>query len=498
MKRTWWALLAALVAAACNSSGDSSEGASSPEAGSTTDPEAGAAGPGGDGSAPPDNHPVAKNLALSAVSFKNIGRYGEALRVAVKGADTGKQTSAMLVRFVDSADQPVIALDTDWDGVADAAERRFRFDTSTLGQATFTGSVVIANTFSPSSKIAKVVVSLVDETGGRSASMTQAIALQATRAEGEACDPNKVADRCPDGMGCSGSPASTCQAGVAPVISRVGYFGGAAPRMVFQGSEPDEDIDEVAIEFLDNAGNATSVNLGTEEDPAMSSGLTIDAKSGVEGTSFSVVSTPISGFEQRAPKIAAVVSDGHGHHSARVIAAASSIPVRGFGQACDWAGFDTCGADSVCSPGLPTSENKCASAAPLRASKCSTAPALDPSKGIKQAFGTTAGASLWDAPPGCVGNDATGRPESAVRLRLATPAPTLIITTALPETDFDTAVYLLPGCPASSAAALGCNDDERGTSSTLTLKNVPAGDYTIVVESVKARGGRFGVSVEVK
>jgi hypothetical protein len=503
MKRTWWALLGALVSTACSSSGDSSDAASSssPDASSSpaTDADGGASGPAGEGStAPPDNHPIAKNLALSAVSFKNVGRYGEALRVAVKGADTGKQTSAMFVRFVDSADQPVIALDTDWDGAPDAAERRFHFDTSTLGQASFIGSVVIQGVFSPSSKIAKVIVSLVDEAGGRSASMAQAITLQATRAEGEACDPNKVVDRCADGLGCGGAPSSTCLAGVAPVVSRIGYFGGNAPRMVFQGSEPDEDIDEVAIEFLDAAGNPKSVNLGTDDDPSMGSGLTLDAKLGVEGTSFSVVSTPIKGFEQQAPKIAATVSDGHGHRSTRAVAAASSMPVRGVGQVCDWAGFDACSAGNVCSPGLPTTENKCASAAPLRASRCSAGPILEPSKGIKQAFGTTAGASLWDAPSGCVGNDATGRPESTVRLRLATAAPTLVITTALPETDFDTAVYLLPGCPASSAAALGCNDDERGTSSTLTLKNVPAGDYTIVVESVKPRAGRFGVSVEVK
>jgi hypothetical protein len=497
MKRTWCALLGALVATACSSAADSpaTEGGS-PDGGEApaTDADAGPGGtdPGGSGGGP-----VAKNLTLSAVSFKNVGRYGEALRVAVKGADTTKQTSAVFVRFVDDAGAPVVSLDTDWDGVPDSAERRFHFDESTIGQASFTGSVIIPNVFSPSSKIAKVVVAIEDEAGGRSATKTQDIALQATRGPNEACDPTKLADRCADGQGCVGTPP-TCQPGGPPELVRVGYFGGNAPRMIFQGTEPDEDIDEISVEFLDAAGDGKTVNLGSEENPDMSSGITIDAKSGADGASFSVSSEPIKGFETLSPKIAATVSDSHGHHSARVVAAATSLPVRSVGQACDYTGFDTCTSGNVCAPGLASTPNKCSGATSLRTKKCSDGAALDPAKGNTKSFGTTNGASLWDAPAGCVPNDATGRPESAVRLHLAAAAATLIVSTALPETDFDTAVYVVKGCAASSSGALGCNDDVRGYSSTLTLNNVPAGDYTIIIEAVQPRGGHFGVSVEVK
>lgn len=498
MRKTWLSLLGALVAGACSPvspDAESAGGAEIPEgATDTPPPETPGGGTSSGGEAP---SPIAKGVALTATSFRNIGRLGEDLRVAVKGTDAAKNTSAIFVRFVDAAGAPVVALDTDWDGVPDASERRFHFDVSTIGQASFTGSVVIPGTFSPTSKIAKAVVALENEAGGRTAPMEQEIALQALRGEGQACDPARYFDRCPAGMGCGGTPSS-CQAGVAPSFVRVGYFGGASPRMVFQGTEPDEDIDEIAIEFLDASGSGQTVNVGSEENPDMSAGISIDARGSNSIDAFSVTSRPIQGFDLLVPKIAATVRDTHGHTSSRLVVAASPMPVRGVGQACDHAGFDTCSTGNVCSPGLAESKNKCASATPLRATKCKDGPALDPAKGKTQAFGTTSGASLWDAPIGCIPNDAKELPESAVRLHLATAATTLIVSTALPETDFDTAVYLLPGCAPDSSTALGCNDDVKGYSSTLTLANVPAGDYTIVIDSVRPRGGHFGVSVEVK
>jgi len=90
-----------------------------------------------------------------------------------------------------------------------------------------------------------------------------------------------------------------------------------------------------------------------------------------------------------------------------------------------------------------------------------------------------------------------GRPEGVARLHLAKAASTLTITTALPETTSDTILYLLPACAAADATPLGCNDDATGFSSTLTLTNVPAGDYAIVVDMAQPAGGRFGVQVSV-
>jgi len=495
------ALLGASALVACSSSdappSDAPETADAADAAAPTGKPAD--GPGaGDGSAPDGGGPLpAKNLALNGVSFRSVGRTGEALRVGIKGVDTHKETSAAIVRVVDADGAPVIAFDTNWDGVADAPERRFHFDTSTVGQASFVAAITIPEVFGRAPTIAKVIVTLEDEAGGHSAPLTQALSKQALRGPFEACDVAKMSDRCPAGMACSGTPP-TCHDGVAPDLQRYAYFGGSSPRMLFRGAEPDEDIDRINIEFLDANGVSTSANLGTDEDPQMSSSITLDASRAFADATFFLSSMPIASFAVQVPKIAATVTDLAGNSSARVVFDATPVPVRSAGQTCDWSGFDACSSGNVCVPGLPEAANKCASATTERKAKCAAAAELDPAKGKTKAFGSTSGASLWDAPIGCVSNDATGRPESVVRLHLAAPLPSLVITTAVPETDFDTAVYLVAGCPDSAGAALGCNDDVVGTSSTLRLQNVAAGDYTIVVESVHMRGGHFGVVISSK
>lgn len=496
-KRTLFALLGASALIACSSAGDPSADATDGGGGLPPD----GTGDGGevpvdDSGSEPEPQP-AKALALNGLTFRNVGRRGDTLRVGIKGADSRKETSAALVRLLDASDTPVEAFDTDWDGLPDAAERRFHFDVSTLGQPSFLAAITIPRVYDATSKIAKVVVTLEDEKGNHSAPSTQELTKQALRAANEACDPSSMADRCPAGMACGGTPIA-CQEGVAPELARLAYYGGASPRMLFAGTEPDEDVKVVAVEFLDASGDPLSANLGTDDDPVMSSGITFDATASMSAGSFFLASMPSPGFDAVVPRIAATVSDFAGHSSARVVAAATPMPVRAANAACDWTGFDACAPGNACAPGLPGEANVCKAKASLIKTKCEGAPALDPDKGVTKAFGSTSGVSLWDAPIGCVPNDATGRPESAIRLHLSKAVASLVITTAAPETDFDTAVYLLPGCAASASAALGCNDDERGYSSRLSLKNVAAGDYTIVVESLGTRGGRFGVSIEAK
>ena len=269
--------------------------------------------------------------------------------------------------------------------------------------------------------------------------------------------------------------------------------------MVFRGEEADEDIASVSIEFLDNASTPKTVVLtGEDQDGTSASSISVDARGGAFGTTFFVEAFPASSFVSKVPKKSPPTAvDLVGRSSSRTITALATIPTRSLGQACDSDGFDACTTNAVCFPGIRSESNKCKAASTTRTDKCKAAPVLDPSKGITRAYGTVAGVSLWDAPVSCVPNDATGRPEAAIQLHLAVAAPSLTITTALPETSFDTAVYMIPSCAPSSAAALGCNDDAKGYASELVLKNVPAGDYTIVVESVQMRGGRFGVAVSL-
>jgi len=437
-------------------------------------------------------------LFVNAVSFRNVGRHGEDLRVAVKGRDPSRTTSSMHVRLVDKDGNPVPALDTDWDGEPDSAEKRYRFSESTLGQDTFMGAVIIPRVYSATSPVARVVVALENEAGQRSDSKEQPLATQAIKASGESCDALKIVNRCDDGLACIGNPA-TCKEGGAPVLSRVAYFGGNTPKMIFEGTDSDEDIEHIDIEFLDAQDNAKSVDLGPEDQPAYQSEFRLSARYGTVGAQFYLATNPVTRFVQLVPKIGVTASDLRGQRSARQVVAVTNPTLRTVGQPCDPAGFDMCAAGSVCTPGVVGVKNQCSFPIPLRSAKCSAAPLLNPGKGKTTVFGKAEGVSLWDAPADCVSpENLHARPESTVRLRLDSPAPTLIISTALPETEFDTVLYLLPGCATSSASALGCNDDVQGYSSTLTLRDVPAGDYTIVVDSVRPKGGRFGVSVEVQ
>ena len=92
---------------------------------------------------------VSASLSVTSLSVRNVGRRGDALRVSLNGADKNKRTTSVVLRMLDSQDAPVIALDTNWDGVADASEKRFRFETSALGKATFTGVVTIPSVYAP-------------------------------------------------------------------------------------------------------------------------------------------------------------------------------------------------------------------------------------------------------------------------------------------------------------------------------------------------------------
>ena len=455
-------------------------------AGSSTDP------------APSTEEPPAVPApGLSSASFRNIGRRGDTLQIQVSGSDPTKQTSAAHVRFTDEAGAPVNAFDTNWDGIADSPESTFHFDTSTLGSESFDGTLTVPSIFGPDSKIKKAFVALENEARVRSPEIEAAMSFQLLKVENEPCDDRKIESRCKAGLSCSGSPA-TCQPGSAPELSKVAYFGGPSPKMVFRGEEADEDIESVTIEFLDNANAPKTVVLtGEDQDGTSASSISVDARGSALGTTFFVEAIPASSFVSQVPKIAATAIDLVGRSSSRTITARATIPVRSLGQACDPDGFDACASSAVCFPGLRSEPNECKAASTTRADKCKAAPVLDPSKGITHTYGTVAGVSLWDAPPSCVPNDATGRPEAAIQIHLAAAAPSLTITTALPETSFDTAVYVIPSCAPSSSAALGCNDDAKGYASELVLKDVPAGDYTIVVESVQMRGGRFGLAVSL-
>lgn len=489
-------VVAMLLAVACAPPTAAEDGSSDGTA--SGDPGTGEEDPGVGEEASEDpgatDAPVAKNLGITSVTFRQVGRKGEDLLVEIEGTDSLKATSAVVLGFLDANGALVpAAVDTDWDGAPDAAEKRFHFETSTLGKDTFTGTVLVRGAFTAS--IHGVRAALEDEAGGRSAIKKADIAVQALRDANAACDKTKITDRCPAGMSCSGSPA-TCQPGVAPSLAKAAYVGGANGRMLFKGIDPDEDVTELSIEFLDASNQPVSVSW-FEDGPTTSSIPLYPTWS--EGSSFLFEGIPSPEFAAQVAKIAATATDATGATSTRVISAKSSLATKSTGQACDPDGLDVCATGLVCAIATASAASPtCTSATTVRTKKCSALPALDPAKGVLRAFGRVEGVSTWDPPAGCIPALATARPEAAVPLKLPKGAAKLTVTTALPETDFDTAVYLIPSCAATNVGALGCNDDEKGFSSTLTVNDVPPGDYTIVVESVPARGGHFGVAVTVE
>ena len=292
-----------------------------------------------------------------------------------------------------------------------------------------------------------------------------------------------------EGLACTGQPA-TCQSAAAPSLTQVGYYGGVSPAQVFVGSAPTENLASIQVTFLDAASHGVNVDLGTGT--AVSS-FTLDAR-GASGQSFYFVNSPAPTFTQFVAKISATAYDTLGHAASPVVATLGMQPLVPNGQTCDARGLVGCYQGSGCSPGVVGAKNVCNDIPALQAAKCTAAPQAA-TQGTLAAWGTAQGVSLWDPPAGCTFPTAVNHPETLVALTLTKAVSTLTLSTEEPETNFDTILYVLPSCAATSSSALGCNDDDRGYASKLTLSGVAAGTYYVVVDSATSTTGQFGLSI---
>ncbi|HSO38801.1 MAG TPA: hypothetical protein VLT33_40000, partial [Labilithrix sp.] len=162
-------------------------------------------------------------------------------------------------------------------------------------------------------------------------------------------------------------------------------------------------------------------------------------------------------------------------------------------QGCDARGFDACAAGLVCADD-GAGATRCADLAAARALRCASAPSITVGATLS---GTVAGASLWDPVEGCASADRRGRPEAIVRLHLDAPLPSLMLAT-LPAsggagTTFDSVLSVLDGCGAAPTT-IACNDDDPSPTSRVTLTDVAAGDYVVVIDSLTRSGGAFELS----
>jgi hypothetical protein len=431
----------------------------------------------------------------------NVGRQGQTLVFTVKGADPAGQTSEIQASVFDKDGNPVDAFDTNWDGLPDANATRFHFDASTLGQKSFTGTVTLPGVYGQTPGIASAKIALSNVQGAQSPSVTVALSEQTVSGAGQACDPAEVTSRCTIGLGCSGTPA-TCQASVAPSLTQVAYYGGAAPMQLFVGNDPDEDLQTIQVAFLGTDGGPMTIDLGTQTNPDLESSTALNAR-GAAGQSFVLANYPAADFTTSVPAIAATPVDSLGHQGPTVTAKLSTQPAHIAGQSCDAYGLTGCAQGSFCSPGVVGATNTCGVLVALQQSKCTSA-AAPATSGVLAAWGIAQGTSIWDPPSDCVAAFEVGNPESVVALKLTTTVSSLTISTAVPETNFDTILYVLSSCASSTSTetattsnVLACNDDApgQGFASTVTLTNVAPGTYYVVVDSAFSTGGQFGLTV---
>lgn len=429
-------------------------------------------------------------LSLTKVEAHVIGRRGDAVRFTVTGTQPDAGVYSIAVAFEDASGAPIKVFDAAWDGAASSAEGRIAFD-SPVKDIEFTAT---ATTFSLSnaSKLAKAKVRLIDGRDQATDEVEVEVVAQEKVALGAACDPANIDNRCDAGQSCGGKP-SVCTDGVAPAIVELKYLHG--PVILTRGTDADDDVSLMHVEFLDSSNKPVII------DPdSMISSFDYPARNrSLEGVFFEQ-QNPAAPVEKSVSRVRVTAIDSLGHQSMPTTANLSNVTRAGDGITCDPRGFVACIQDYVCGPGTSPTAGKCLKLKTARSNECSTDAKLDPEKGITVAAGRIDGVSLWDPPAECTNPENVDFPEASVSLHLANPVSKLTVTTQRPETNVDTVLYLMPACATDTSTALGCNDDgiDGGYASSFTLNDVPAGDYTIVIEAGQVAGGSFGLAVSAE
>ena len=429
-------------------------------------------------------------LALTKVEAHVIGRRGDRVRFTVTGTQPDGHVFSIAAAFEDADGAPVKVFDAAWDGSASSAEGRIAFD-SPVKNVEFTATAT-SERISNVDKLAKAKVKLIDGRDQATEEVEVEIFAQKEVALGEPCDPANVDDRCEAGQSCSGKP-SVCTEGVAPAIVEVKYLHG--PVILTRGTDPDDDVSAVHVEFLDASNKPVIIDsdlmISTFDYPARN-----QAQAGV----FFEQENPAAPVEKSVSRVRVTAVDSLGNQSAATTANLSNVTRAGDGITCDPRGFVACIQDYVCGPGTSPTAGKCVKLKTARTTECGSDAKLDPAKGITVAAGRIDGVSLWDPPAECSNPENVDFPEASVSLHLENPVSQLRVSTLRPETNVDTVLYLMPACASDTSTALGCNDDgpDGGYASSFTLNDVPAGDYTIVIEAGQRAGGSFGLSVSAE
>lgn len=445
---------------------------------------------GSDGSNPDAEE--AKTPEIVSLKAQGAGPKGLDLRIRILGSDPDGDTIAARVRVLDASGGGVLAFGAPVDEEFDGSLTVIALPADTGKPPGIDAVLKLAGLLGTYPAIAGVEVALQDAAGNVSEVATAEVTVQPVKALGEPCDPAKELDRCEYGYGCGGTPP-TCQEGKAPAITKLAYLTfPEGAKILVQGTEPEDDLATIDLDFLDKAGKPVTIDLDNDGVPDAST-FTVDAHGAAIDGAFVVVVQTAETFQALVAKVAATPADDHGHVGKTVTAAQAKPPVKAPGAVCSPDGFDVCKEGSHCAPKAGTTAWTCQSTSALRKAACEGAPVIEMGASVS---GVASGASLWDAPVGCQGTDPTARPEGLVRLHLETPLASLTLSTVHPGTNFDTVVYVFEGCgEAPAAAPLACGDDSpEGGASLVTLEDLASGDYLIVIDSFDSAGGSFVLS----
>lgn len=457
-----------------------------PDGGSTTNPDGGVV------------TPPAEPPALTAVAMHQAGRDGADILLTASGSDADGDLVAFVARFLDSAGTELMIADTDLDGDADSGYVIAGPDTSMDGETDFSASVTLRDLFLEFPDIARVEVFALDATSLASDVMQSNLTIQATVSLGDPCDPAYVDNRCAEGLGCKGEP-TVCSDGEAPAITDFAYYTtNDGYRILIAGTDPDDDIWRVVLEFLDTSGAPVVLDLDNDGNPD-SSTFEVDADGRSDNGTFYLALEPTQTFVDAVQGLAAVPYDTRQRQGSRLETTLRRPAPQRVGQSCDAWGFEVCNTGDVCFPGIAGESNSCTPVEGRRNRTCQDAPVLNPVLGLTKAAGVALGASLWDAPAGCAALDPKNRPEGVVNLDLPNGAQRVTLTTNLPGTGFNTVLYVVDGCAHNQDPILGCHDNMPGTiNSELVLENLPAGRYLVVVDSWNIFGGAFEIEATVE
>jgi hypothetical protein len=274
------------------------------------------------------------------------------------------------------------------------------------------------------------------------------------------------------------------------------YLRGAeGPRLLVVGSDPDDDLTTLHLVFLTNEGARVDVDWDGDQIPNGSE-FDLNVTGASKAGAFFVKNQMGLSFDLAAQRIAATPLDGQALGGETVTATIASAEARRSGDSCDPRGFDACPGTDVCASPEPGQGTLCRPRAEVRAERCEAAPVLDPAAGAGRTYLRAAGVSTWDPPVGCASPYAVSRPEAVATLHVAQ-AARIRLSTALPETQADTVLYVLSGCDVDGATASACQDDGRGTASEVTLDLEP-GDYLVVADSARETGGAVAIEAAVQ